>query len=812
MTPSTAYANNTTNPNCHIFALTWNTTGFSALSIQLEGSDDSTTWTAFSGSAVVTGSNPATTLSGAMVINASTKIAYLRVNLTSATGTGGVNYQVFGVAGASASLGNSGGGGTCTLAGDVTGPCATNTVVKINNGAVPASAVAIGTNSSSQPVARTVSSTDGKTTLASWNGTAPGNGNCASWTNGDLGDYGTNCGLPAQVFQVGATVTLNSLVCLTNANTVIRCPTTTGISGPTVLGIALATAGSGNIPVNSYPGSAQPCIFDNTAVVGDLVTTSSSTAGDCSDAGQTAPGNLSILSPFVGVVATAGTGTQTIYFFAPGEFGRQLVAGAVAGATVTANGLLEYDSTNNNLKTSQNSADAVVVTTPTATPVNGDCVQWVKVGGRIAVGDTGSACGSATGTTAFSSLANGTNTTAAMLVGTGSSLAPTGTGTLSANQLNGVPFCAGFTPTTLQFLQYTAASSPNPCYTAATGGGATPSYTTVSFSATPTFTVGANTNPQNFQITMTAPVTGSTLTTTSATTGQDIAFKICQDATGSRTFVWPTNVINPGSIPTTASTCGKQIFRYDGTNAVAFGPMVADGSTPGIQTPTGFLTLPTGSGTLALSSAAYPFTIVQESQATTAANVGTFTITFPQATASSGNTAWMFVATDGSASVGLPAGWTADINQTQATFSRVILMHKATASDTGATFTLTSSSIAIYFFELSGSHALDQSTAAGIANAGSLNFPAITPTANSVVFGIACLVTSTGGFVYIPNPISPLWHPISLAAFAAGGRGLVGYVSNVAAAHVSTAPPSITWPGLTLTTGGGIAYAVFSIL
>jgi hypothetical protein len=125
-----------------------------------------------------------------------------------------------------------------------------------------------------------------------------------------------------------------------------------------------------------------------------------------------------------------------------------------------------------------------------------------------------------------------------------------------------------------------------------------PSYTTVSFSSTPTFTVGSNTEPQEFQITLTGNVTSSTLTTTSATTGQTISFKICQDATGSRTFTWPSNVVNPGSIPTTASTCGKQIFVYDGTDAVAFGPMVADGSTPGIQTPTGFLTLPTGTTTI----------------------------------------------------------------------------------------------------------------------------------------------------------------------------------------------------------------------
>lgn len=37
--------------------------------------------------------------------------------------------------------------------------------------------------------------------------------------------------------------------------------------------------------------------------------------------------------------------------------------------------------------------------------------------------------------------------------------------------VNGVPLCVGFTPTNGQFLQYTTAGSPNPCYTAATSGG-----------------------------------------------------------------------------------------------------------------------------------------------------------------------------------------------------------------------------------------------------------------------------------------------------------------------------------------------------
>ncbi len=138
--------------------------------------------------------------------------------------------------------------------------------------------------------------------------------------------------------------------------------------------------------------------------------------------------------------------------------------------------------------------------------------------------------------------------------------------------------------------------------TGATGSGSGsssgPAYTVVSYVSTPVFTVQANTTIQNFEIDLTGNVSSSMLTTTNATAGQDIAFKVCQDSTGSRTFSWPANVVGQGSINTSAGTCSKQLFRWDGTIAVAFGKMVGDGSAPGITTASGFLTLPAGTDTL----------------------------------------------------------------------------------------------------------------------------------------------------------------------------------------------------------------------
>jgi len=94
---------------------------------------------------------------------------------------------------------------------------------------------------------------------------------------------------------------------------------------------------------------------------------------------------------------------------------------------------------------------------------------------------------------------------------------------------------------------------------------------TVTFSATPTFDASLG-NTQ--KITLTGNVTSSTLS--NASTGQTINFLIRQDATGSRTFVWPTNVKGGMTIGATLNTCSAQSFIFDGTNAYATGAGVTN--------------------------------------------------------------------------------------------------------------------------------------------------------------------------------------------------------------------------------------------
>lgn len=65
------------------------------------------------------------------------------------------------------SSGGGGAGGTCSgLAGDVTGTCAANSVVKVNGASVPASATVVGTNASRQATAATTTGTGTTVVLA----------------------------------------------------------------------------------------------------------------------------------------------------------------------------------------------------------------------------------------------------------------------------------------------------------------------------------------------------------------------------------------------------------------------------------------------------------------------------------------------------------------------------------------------------------------------------------------------------------------------------------------------------------------------
>ena len=88
---------------CVAWRLTWTVTGFSAVTIQIEGSQDGATFTVFPGSQVVESTNPtnwtATTTSNTIVVIAA--LPFIRVDVTSVTGSGRINALLLGYAGLS---------------------------------------------------------------------------------------------------------------------------------------------------------------------------------------------------------------------------------------------------------------------------------------------------------------------------------------------------------------------------------------------------------------------------------------------------------------------------------------------------------------------------------------------------------------------------------------------------------------------------------------------------------------------------------------------------------------------------------------
>lgn len=111
---------------CYQWRVTYSSVGFSALSIQLESAPDNAgvpgSWSAFTGSTVVTdGSNPSTDTSFA-TIGVHSTASFVRLNLSSVSGSGTLTYQVWGANSTSvASLGSGGASGATGSTG-ATGP------------------------------------------------------------------------------------------------------------------------------------------------------------------------------------------------------------------------------------------------------------------------------------------------------------------------------------------------------------------------------------------------------------------------------------------------------------------------------------------------------------------------------------------------------------------------------------------------------------------------------------------------------------------------------------------------------------------
>lgn len=93
---------------------------------------------------------------------------------------------------------------------------------------------------------------------------------------------------------------------------------------------------------------------------------------------------------------------------------------------------------------------------------------------------------------------------------------------------------------------------------------------TIGFSATPVFNAA---NASSFKITLTGNVTSSSFAN-GLSGGTVVVFRIVQDGTGGRTFVWPANVRNAGLVGSAPNQRSVQIFALDSDGSLdAIGPL-----------------------------------------------------------------------------------------------------------------------------------------------------------------------------------------------------------------------------------------------
>lgn len=100
-------------------------------------------------------------------------------------------------------------------------------------------------------------------------------------------------------------------------------------------------------------------------------------------------------------------------------------------------------------------------------------------------------------------------------------------------------------------------------------------FDTVPYSATPIFPAVSY---SNFAITLTGSVTSSTIT--GGTVGQLMTIDVCQNATGTYTFVWPVNLLRAPPVSAGASSCTGVTAVYDGTNWSTVASSSATTTTP----------------------------------------------------------------------------------------------------------------------------------------------------------------------------------------------------------------------------------------
>jgi hypothetical protein len=400
-----------------------------------------------------------------------------------------VEYVIYGGAG----VGPAGaqGAGCGTLGGDLTGTCASATVVDVNGAVVPASAAGTKTNSSRQLLAQTaadvVSEFSGGHTSAAY-GLA---------TDGSQQLFGSSSGL-----TVGTTTISGG----TNGNVEIN---NSGVLGE------LGTTGTGNVVRATSPTLVTPAL------------------------GTPASGNASNLSNIPIILTTAGSSGASTYTQSTNTLNIPNYAGGGGSVFTGSTATTPAFSATPTFSLADVSVKSPVRVEPGAMTANVTSVTFTNAtaGAKFSIvwledgtgGRTLSYGGSATGTCeALMSTAANASTEQFYEVTSGGGIVGVG--------------CVG-SQSALRAIRVQLSINP------------------VTFSATPTFDFSLG---EIQTITLTGNVTSSTIS--NSLSGQKATFNICQDSTGSRSFVWPTGFKGTMTIGSTASKCNVQEFYYDGTN------------------------------------------------------------------------------------------------------------------------------------------------------------------------------------------------------------------------------------------------------
>jgi len=199
---------------------------------------------------------------------------------------------------------------------------------------------------------------------------------------------------------------------------------------------------------------------------------------------------------------------------------------------------------------------------------------------------------------------------------------------------------------------------------------------TLTFSATPTFDCSLGSVQK---LTLTGNVTSSSLANCQA--GQWVAFEICQDATGGRTFANPTGLNQWSALPIAANACAVQQYSFDSLN-VGFPDMMP--ALTGDVTSSATSTVTTVAKVNGVSYPSGPAT--HSVPVTTAANTETYKV-IPDCTDTTGNHINYTQSTDvWSCGVSVPAN-TVTTTATQTLSAKTLASAAFTGTETGMSIT-----------------------------------------------------------------------------------------------------------------------------